>query len=139
MAGCAQSARSRHLRKRYKCPAINRLRVKGDKVREGSWRVGASLLQSDLALADMQYAMGDSAWCKISLAASPFGLPITPSRMVKNLAVSLADDIHDAAPQGEPRKLQKLFLRSSRVVYLPLLHGARCVCSIGTPDLKRVR
>ena len=47
---------------RYKCPVINRLRVNGDKAREGSWRVGASLLKSDLALADMQNARGQ---CKV--------------------------------------------------------------------------
>jgi hypothetical protein len=54
----AQSARSRRLRKCYKCPAINHLRGKTDKAREGLRGAGASLLKSDLALADMQNALG---------------------------------------------------------------------------------
>jgi len=32
---------------------------------------------------------------------------------------SMADDIQDPAAQGEPRELQKLLLRSSRVVDVP--------------------
>jgi len=70
MAGCAQSARSRHLQKRYKWCAINYLRVKADKGREEPWRVGASFLKSDVVHADMQSAMGGSASCMISPAAT---------------------------------------------------------------------
>src|SRR5664279_4215393 len=51
----------------------------------------------------------------------------------------MADDIHDTGPQGEPRKLQELKVRFSCVVHLPLLHRARCVRSVGTPDLQQVR
>jgi hypothetical protein len=65
MAGSAQLTRSYHLGKLYKCHAINHLRIEADKAREGPQRDGASLLKSDGVLADMQNAMGRSAWCKI--------------------------------------------------------------------------
>src|ERR1039457_1517703 len=52
----------------------------------------------------------------------------------ENLAVSLADNIQDTAPQGEPHKLLKLIVRSSSVFYLPFLHHSRCVRSVGVPD-----
>jgi len=51
MAGSAQSARSGHHRKRHKRPASNHLRGDADQAREGTSRVGASLLKSDLMLA----------------------------------------------------------------------------------------
>ena len=35
----------------HKCPAINHLWGEADQAREGPWRVGASLLKSDLTLA----------------------------------------------------------------------------------------
>src|ERR1035438_10436432 len=52
---------------------------------------------------------------------------------------SLAYEIQDTTAEGEPHKLQKLILRSSRVVHPPHFHRTRCVGTIGTPDLERVR
>jgi hypothetical protein len=74
MVDCAQSALSRHFRKRYKCPTINQLRGKADKAREGPWRFDVSFLKSDLALADMQNAIGGSAICKVLPGAQPHGI-----------------------------------------------------------------
>jgi two-component system, NarL family, sensor histidine kinase UhpB len=61
------------------------------------------------------------------------------SALATALQESMVDDIQDPRPQGEPRKLQKLLVRSSRVVYLPLLHRARRVRSVGIPDFQQVR
>jgi hypothetical protein len=55
--------------KLYKCYTINRLRGKVDKARDGPWRAGANILTSDLALVDMQNAMGRNARCMMSLTA----------------------------------------------------------------------
>src|SRR5688572_6603228 len=52
---------------------------------------------------------------------------------------SMADDIQDTGPQGQPHKLQKLVLRSSRVVYLPLLARTRSLRRVGIADFQHVR
>jgi hypothetical protein len=54
----AQLALNHQHRKRYKCPAINHLRGKADKAKEGPWRIRASLLKSYLAIANVQNALG---------------------------------------------------------------------------------
>ena len=68
MAGSAQSARSGHRRKLHKRPASNHLRGDADQAREGPWRVGASLLKSDLALAG--HAKCNGRECKMQLFTS---------------------------------------------------------------------
>jgi hypothetical protein len=45
----------------------------------------------------------------------------------------------DAAPQGEPGKLQKLVLRFARVVYPPLPQGVRRVGNVGSPNFQHLR
>src|ERR1039458_10747140 len=51
----------------------------------------------------------------------------------------MADDIQDPGAQGEPCKLLKLLVRSSRVVYRSLLHCSRSVRGVGLPDFQQVR
>jgi hypothetical protein len=63
MPRSAQSAQSSHCRKLHKRYASSHLRGDADQVREGPWRVGASLLKSNLALAG--YAKCNGRQCKV--------------------------------------------------------------------------
>ena len=121
MAGSAQSARSGHPQELHKHNASNHLRGDTDQAREGPWRVGASLLKSDLALAE--YAKCNRRQCKMQDFTSG-NLHPPSSKLALNMNVS--PDTHSnpgnpvarLAPVWTPRQSATFGLSAQTVLKL---------------------